>query len=81
VLQFTSFELFRRLAYYLDANSSSNAGHVLHFTCGVCAGVTATAATFPMDVIRTFLVAQGEPKVGPSCLWVAVKTPQLKKKK
>ena len=62
-LQFTSYELFKRLAYFFDLKSSSNSVHLLHFVSGVCAGVTATAATFPLDVMRTFLVAQGEPKV------------------
>ncbi|CAG0919223.1 unnamed protein product, partial [Notodromas monacha] len=66
-VQFTSFELFTKIAWLLDAPGSGHSGHhhghILHFFCGVCAGVTATTLTFPLDLIRTCLVAQGEPKV------------------
>ncbi|KAG8222895.1 hypothetical protein J437_LFUL003540 [Ladona fulva] len=36
---------------------------VTHFTCGSMAGAVATLTSFPFDVIRTRLVAQGEPKL------------------
>ncbi|CAG0919224.1 unnamed protein product [Notodromas monacha] len=66
-VQFTSFELFTKIAWLLDAPGSGHSGHhhghILHFFCGVCAGVTATTLTFPLDLIRTCLVAQGEPKI------------------
>ena len=36
---------------------------VVHFVCGGIAGSLATVFSFPSDVVRTRLVAQGEPKV------------------
>ena len=36
---------------------------VTHFVCGGIAGCLASTVAQPLDVIRTRLVAQGEPKV------------------
>lgn len=36
---------------------------VTHFVCGGIAGCLASTVAQPVDVIRTRLVAQGEPKV------------------
>lgn len=36
---------------------------VTHFVCGGLAGGAATLVCQPLDVIRTRIVAQGEPKV------------------
>ncbi|XP_074648799.1 mitochondrial thiamine pyrophosphate carrier-like [Tubulanus polymorphus] len=44
-----------------------------HFTCGGLAGCIATVVSQPMDVVRTRLVAQGEPKIYPT-IYSAVKT-------
>lgn len=43
------------------------------FIAGAVAGCTAMTAAMPLDVIRTRLVAQGEPKVYRSTLHAAVK--------
>jgi solute carrier family 25 thiamine pyrophosphate transporter 19 len=37
---------------------------MVHFVCGGVAGTLATVLSFPSDVVRTRIVAQGEPKVG-----------------
>ena len=34
------------------------------FASGALAGAAATAASYPFDLLRTTLAAQGEPKVG-----------------
>lgn len=38
-------------------------GMAVSFTSGAVAGVAATVASYPFDVLRTTLAAQGEPKV------------------
>ncbi|GLH16391.1 Mitochondrial uncoupling protein Bmcp [Gryllus bimaculatus] len=58
VAQFSSFEFFSKVA-----SKESQISPFIHFICGASAGCFATVASFPCDVIRTRLVAQGEPKV------------------
>ncbi|KAK7794894.1 hypothetical protein R5R35_010585 [Gryllus longicercus] len=58
VAQFSSFEFFSKVA-----SKESQKSPFVHFICGASAGCFATVASFPCDVIRTRLVAQGEPKV------------------
>ena len=47
-------------------------GTAVSFSAGAVAGVAATVASYPFDVLRTTLAAQGEPKVGPQFLVVGV---------
>lgn len=37
----------------------------MSFTSGAVAGAAATIASYPFDLLRTTLAAQGEPKVRP----------------
>jgi hypothetical protein len=41
---------------------------VVSFTSGALAGAAATVASYPFDLLRTTLAAQGEPKVGDQAL-------------
>jgi solute carrier family 25 thiamine pyrophosphate transporter 19 len=64
-LQFASFEVLTQQAWYLLPRFREDAYRpVVHFVCGGAAGTLATMLSFPSDVVRTRLVAQGEPKVG-----------------
>lgn len=38
-------------------------GHVSQGLCGAMAGLCASLASFPLDTVRTRLIAQGYPKV------------------
>jgi hypothetical protein len=40
---------------------------VVSFTSGAVAGAAATVASYPFDLLRTTLAAQGEPKVRQQC--------------
>ena len=42
---------------------------LVSFASGAMAGAAATAASYPFDLLRTTLAAQGEPKVGPLGNW------------
>jgi hypothetical protein len=46
---------------------------VVSFASGALAGAAATAASYPFDLLRTTLAAQGEPKVSPclTCIWAS----------
>ncbi|XP_063920061.1 mitochondrial thiamine pyrophosphate carrier-like isoform X1 [Zophobas morio] len=57
-VQFWSFEVLTEKAATFDLSPSFYP--VINFTCGAVAGCTATAASFPFDVVRTRLVAQSE---------------------
>jgi solute carrier family 25 thiamine pyrophosphate transporter 19 len=62
--QFSTFESLTRATYdALPEFLSRNGKYITHFFCGGLAGVMATLAAQPFDVIRTRVVAQGEPKV------------------
>ena len=62
--QFLSFELLTQQAWHtIPLLRGDSYRPVVHFVCGGMAGCVATIVSFPLDVLRTRLVAQGEPKV------------------
>ncbi len=60
VVQFAAFESLTKAAFALDPRTSADGalGPPAHFVCGAAAGVCATLASYPFDVVRTRLVAQ-----------------------
>ncbi|XP_055945712.1 mitochondrial thiamine pyrophosphate carrier-like [Argiope bruennichi] len=63
-LQFTAFEMLTHQASeHLPENFKSKGKPLINFACGALAGGIATTGSFPFDVMRTRLVAQGEPKI------------------
>lgn len=62
-LQFSTFEHLTHQAWnHLPSELNQNWKPSIHFFCGGIAGCVATIGVQPFDVIRTRLVAQGEPK-------------------
>lgn len=63
-VQFISFEVLTQQTWYLLPHLQHDVYRpMVHFVCGGIAGPLATVFSFPSDVVRTRLVAQGEPKV------------------
>ncbi|GFG33887.1 hypothetical protein Cfor_09858 [Coptotermes formosanus] len=63
-VQFVSFEVLTQQMWYLLPHLQEDLSRpVVHFVCGGIAGSLATVFSFPSDVVRTRLVAQGERKV------------------
>lgn len=64
VVQFVSFEVLTQQMWCLLPHLREGVYRpMVHFVCGGMAGSLATVFSFPSDVVRTRLVAQGEPKV------------------
>lgn len=64
-VQFFTLQTVRN--FTTSAHLESTAfGHLSSFGSGAVAGAAATAASYPFDLLRTTLAAQGEPKV-PHC--------------
>jgi len=63
-LQFTSFEVFKKLLPKLKFPFLSKESHTMKFVAGSLAGVVSVTATFPLDTIRARLAFQvvGETK-------------------
>ncbi|PSN43916.1 Mitochondrial thiamine pyrophosphate carrier [Blattella germanica] len=62
--QFMTFEMLTQEVWHLVPFLRHDTYKpVVHFLCGGIAGSLATILSFPSDVVRTRLVAQGEPKV------------------
>ncbi|XP_063215840.1 mitochondrial thiamine pyrophosphate carrier-like isoform X2 [Bacillus rossius redtenbacheri] len=61
--QFVTFEALTRQAWRLALLQSEELRPALNFSCGAVAGCAATVVSFPADVVRTRLVAQGDPGV------------------
>lgn len=61
--QFVTFEALSKYSYRLFPEFHKEQLTLIHFMCGAAAGGFATICSFPFDVVRTRLVAQGEPKV------------------
>ncbi|XP_021915014.1 mitochondrial thiamine pyrophosphate carrier-like isoform X4 [Zootermopsis nevadensis] len=69
--QFVSFEFLTQQTWYLIPRFREDVYRpVVHFVCGGIAGSLATVFSFPSDVVRTRLIAQGEPKVCKNVLQV-----------
>ncbi|KAL8587470.1 hypothetical protein ACOMHN_062203 [Nucella lapillus] len=64
-VQFSSFEIFTKTAWYFlpEELTTSRWRPVTHTVCGSLSGCVTVFIVHPMDVLRTRLVAQGEPKV------------------
>ncbi|XP_067939648.1 mitochondrial thiamine pyrophosphate carrier-like [Watersipora subatra] len=60
-VEFTSFEMLTKY-FYLNYSGEQNKT-VQHFISGAGAGTTATVVSYPLDVLRTRFVAQGNKKV------------------
>lgn len=61
LVQFTTFE---KVSHWIKPSVVFDGREkTADFLAGAIAGCTAMTAAMPMDVIRTRLVAQGEPKV------------------
>jgi solute carrier family 25 thiamine pyrophosphate transporter 19 len=71
LVQFSTFEFFSR--QFSTIGHLSEYRKTTDFMAGAVAGFTAMTAAMPLDVIRTRLVAQGEPKVYRSLSHAAVK--------
>lgn len=64
VAQSTCFEVLTREVWHVAPEwRGSHHRPIVHFICGGAAGVFASVVSFPFDVIRTRLVAQGKDKV------------------
>ncbi|XP_046398967.1 mitochondrial thiamine pyrophosphate carrier-like [Ischnura elegans] len=66
--QFYSFQLLTLLWHHWVSPMSRGTwanehSPVTHFSCGCMSGAIATVVSFPIDIVRTRLVAQGEPKL------------------
>ncbi|ELT96754.1 hypothetical protein CAPTEDRAFT_101463 [Capitella teleta] len=73
IVQFSSFETMTRVIYEnLPGYFSSEIKVFTHFVCGGFSGVAATIFAQPFDVIRTRVVAQGEPKIYKNMLHAAL---------
>lgn len=63
-VQFMAFEAITEAVWKTYPNSTSPRWKpVTHFVCGGVAGCLAATVAQPLDVLRTRLVAQGEPKI------------------
>ncbi|EDO29391.1 predicted protein [Nematostella vectensis] len=70
--QFTCFEAFTKAAYFISPRTMEKKYKpATHFMCGAFSGCAAAVMAQPLDVIRTRLVAQGEPKIYNSLLQAA----------
>lgn len=61
-VQFVTLQQVRYLAHQ-SGISDHMGGRSLSFVSGAMAGAAATVASYPFDILRTTLAAQGEPKV------------------
>ena len=61
-VQFVTLQQVRHFAHE-SGISNSMGGKSLSFVSGAMAGAAATIASYPFDILRTTLAAQGEPKV------------------
>lgn len=60
--QFVALQQVKSLAYQ-NGLMTKELAPIMSFVSGALAGATATVASYPFDLLRTTLAAQGEPKV------------------
>lgn len=65
VVQFVTLQQFNAAARHYNL-SDTRFAPTISFASGAVAGTAATCISYPFDLLRTTLAAQGEPKVGPS---------------
>ncbi|KRX42969.1 Mitochondrial thiamine pyrophosphate carrier [Trichinella murrelli] len=66
LIQFLSYELLTEKAFRVipeEWSGSAQSRILVSFSCGALSGTLANTVALPFDVIRTRLVAQGEPKI------------------
>ncbi|KRZ52265.1 Mitochondrial thiamine pyrophosphate carrier [Trichinella nativa] len=66
LIQFLSYELLTEKAFHVipeEWSGSAQSRILVSFSCGALSGTLANTVALPFDVIRTRLVAQGEPKI------------------
>ena len=68
-VQFLALQSVREFAE-TSGLSQTNWAPTISFASGAVAGAAATAASYPFDLLRTTLAAQGEPKVALKTLWL-----------
>lgn len=61
-IQFTTMQQFNSLARDLKLSNKRGA-YLVPYVSGAAAGAAATCVSYPFDILRTTLAAQGEPKV------------------
>ncbi len=61
-VQFVALQQCRELAAQLGLTSNPSLSPLVSFGSGAMAGAAATVASYPFDLLRTTLAAQGEPK-------------------
>eukprot|EP00899_Mesostigma_viride_P020114 jgi/Mesvir1/28103/Mv04687-RA.1 len=69
--QFAMLEEFRKLADSTGASQNERLAPLLPFAAGAFAGASATLVSYPLDLVRTQMAAQGEPKRYPTMIAVA----------
>lgn len=62
-VQFVTLQQCKRMAEVLGVSSHPQWKHSVSFVSGALAGAAGTMASYPFDLLRTTLAAQGEPKV------------------
>lgn len=71
-VQFVALQQVRQLAVTHGLTANPSFSPVISFTSGAIAGAAATVASYPFDLLRTTMAAQGEPKVYRS-MWDAAR--------
>ncbi|KAG2497711.1 hypothetical protein HYH03_004448 [Edaphochlamys debaryana] len=71
-VQFVALQQVRQTAAAWGLTANPGLSPVVSLASGALAGAAATLASYPFDLLRTTLAAQGEPKVYPN-MWAAAK--------
>jgi solute carrier family 25 thiamine pyrophosphate transporter 19 len=71
-VQFVALQQVRQAAASVGLTANPGLSPLVSLGSGAVAGAAATVASYPFDLLRTTLAAQGEPKVSPATLCGAV---------